>query len=93
MGINEAGEEGYLVMIRAQSRQSGPNAETGDETRGVEEKAESQSGSSVEDKTKANVVEQAVILEGGTQDELVDTWELNKALPNFSEEIYEWCRE
>ena len=39
----------------------------------MEEKVESWSGSSAEDKTKANMVEQAVTSEGETQDELVDT--------------------
>ena len=89
LGINEAGEEGYLVTTRAQSRQSRQDAETCDETSGMEEKVESQSGSNAEDKTKANVVEQAVISVGETQDELVDTWELDQALPNFSEEMFE----
>ena len=93
LGINEAGEEGYLVTTRAQSRQSRQEAETCDETSGMEEKVESQSGSNAEDKTKANVVEQAVILVGEAQDELVDTWELDQALPNFSEEMFEGGRE
>ena len=53
LGINEAGEEGYLVTTRAQSRQSRQDAETCDETSGVEEKVENQSGSNAEDKTKA----------------------------------------
>ena len=34
-----------------------------------------------------------MISEGETQDELVDTWELDQALPNFSEEMFEGDRE
>ena len=55
LGVYEAGEEGYLVMTRAQSTKSRQNAETCDKTSDVEEKVESLSGSSAEDKTKANM--------------------------------------
>ena len=31
--------------------------------------------------------------EGETQDEMVDTWELDEALPNLSEDMFEGGRE
>ena len=55
----------------------------------MEEKEESLSGSILEDKPEANMVEQGVILKGETQVKKVDTRELNEALTNFSKETFE----
>ena len=56
----------------------------------MEEKVESLSGSSAEDKTKTNMMEQPLILEGETHDEMVDMWKLDE---NFSEEMFDGDRE
>ena len=57
LGINEAGEKGYLVTTKAQTQLGGQDAETGDETSGMDMKVDSWSGSSVGYKTKANMEE------------------------------------
>ena len=93
VGIYKAGEDEYLVTNRAKSQWHKQNAETCAETSGAEEKVESLSESTTVDKIKANMVEQAVISERGIQAEMLDVWEPDEALPNFSEEMFERARE